>query len=133
MIDKVGLLAARNGKILLCRKKSGTSLLILPGGKRDPGEFDLDCLRRELAEEITGVRYSDFTFAGVYEAPAAGDESRIVRVTLYQAEITGEPQPAAELAELVWFDSTDDWFTVSQVLREKIFPDLLQSGLWPSI
>lgn len=30
--DKVGLLAVRDGKILLCRKKHATSLLILPGG-----------------------------------------------------------------------------------------------------
>ncbi|MBM3785917.1 MAG: NUDIX domain-containing protein [Acidobacteria bacterium] len=131
MIDKVGLLAARNGKILLCRKRTGTRLLILPGGKREPGETDLECLRRELGEEITNAQYGEFHFVGVYEAPAAGDESRIVRITLYGAAITGDPLPAAELAGLIWFHPCDDWFAVSPVIRERIFPDVLQRGLWP--
>lgn len=34
-IDKVGLLVIRGGKVLLCRKRTGTQLLILPGGKRE--------------------------------------------------------------------------------------------------
>ena len=50
--DKVGLLAVRDGRILLCRKKHTTSALILPGGCREPGESSLDCLTRELREEL---------------------------------------------------------------------------------
>ena len=34
MIDKVGLLTIRDGRVLLCRKKRGTSLLILPGDRK---------------------------------------------------------------------------------------------------
>ena len=33
--DKVGLLTVRDGRILLCRKRHSTSLLILPGGCRE--------------------------------------------------------------------------------------------------
>jgi 8-oxo-dGTP diphosphatase len=55
MIDKVGLLLIRDKKVLLCRKKRGTSLLILPGGKREAGETSLECLARELREELGDV------------------------------------------------------------------------------
>ncbi len=57
MIDKVALLTVREGRVLLCRKKYGTSLLILPGGKREAGESSLECLARELEEELGTLRW----------------------------------------------------------------------------
>lgn len=123
VIDKPGLLVIRNEKILLCRKRKGTQLLILPGGKREPGEDDETCLRRELAEELAGITYGPFKSIGVFEAPAAGEPDAIVRIALYQASIEGEPTPQAEIAELIWFDlHTDDRALLSPILRDKILP-----------
>jgi 8-oxo-dGTP pyrophosphatase MutT (NUDIX family) len=51
-IEKAGLLVIRDGRVLLCRKRRGTPLLILPGGKREAGESDIECLVRELREEL---------------------------------------------------------------------------------
>ena len=50
--DKVGLLVVRDNRVLLCRKKHTTSLLILPGGCFEPGETAAECLRREVREEL---------------------------------------------------------------------------------
>ncbi len=122
-IDKVGLLVVRDGKILLCRKRQGTQLLILPGGKREPGEDDETCLRRELAEEIGNVSYSKFVYVDRYQ-------SANVKIALYQAEMTGDPAPQAEIAELVWFAFKDDWLLLPPSLRELIFPDIQERGLW---
>lgn len=123
IIDKPGLLITRGSKILLCRKSRGTQALILPGGKREPGEDDESCLRRELAEEIGGLTYGPFQFRGVFEAPAAGEEGALVRIALYAASIEGEPTPQAEIAELIWFDpQTDDRARLSPILRDKILP-----------
>ena len=36
--DKVGLLAIRNGRVLLCRKKHTTTALILPGAAGHAGQ-----------------------------------------------------------------------------------------------
>jgi 8-oxo-dGTP pyrophosphatase MutT (NUDIX family) len=122
-IDKVGLLVIRGGKVLLCRKRTGTQLLILPGGKRERGESDETCLRRELAEEIGNVSYSPFVYVGTYRS---GD----VKITLYQAELSGDPSPQAEIAQLVWFAGEDDWSLLPQSLREQIFPDIRARGIW---
>jgi len=128
VIDKPGLLIVRDGRILLCRKRKGTQLLILPGGKREPGEDDETCLRRELAEEIAGVTYGPFTSLGVFEAPAAGEDDALVRIALYQAAIEGEPTPQAEIAELIWFDPhADDRARLSPILRDKILPAIAPS------
>ena len=84
--DKVGLLTVRRGKILLCRKKHTTSALILPGGCKAPGESALDCLARELREELGDVQVSEPEYLGVYSDRAAGSEAKTVDIELYRAD-----------------------------------------------
>jgi 8-oxo-dGTP pyrophosphatase MutT (NUDIX family) len=54
-IHKAGLLVIENGRILLCRKKHSTPLLILPGGKLERDETAEECLHRECREELGDV------------------------------------------------------------------------------
>jgi len=132
--DKVGLLAMRGGKILLCRKKHTTSLLILPGGCREPGESAIDCLSRELREELGDVAVSAVELVGVYTDRAAGPEAtppKTVRIELYQAELIGEPVAHSEIAELVWFGEGDDCLQLAPSIAHKILPDLLARGILP--
>ena len=132
--DKVGLLAVRDGKILLCRKKHTTSLLILPGGCREPGESAIDCLSRELSEELGDVVVSAVGLVGVYTDRAAGPESaqpKTVRIELYRGELIGEPVACSEISEIVWFGESDDRNQVAPSIAHKILPDLLARGILP--
>lgn len=129
MIDKVGLLTIRDGKVLLCRKKRGTSLLILPGGKREAGESPLECLARELREELGDVTAVSPEFIGVYTHAAAGAGETIVRIELYRAELIGEPRAQAEIGELVWFGAEDNRTKLAPSLADAIFPDLTARGI----
>jgi 8-oxo-dGTP diphosphatase len=129
MIDKVGLLLIRDGKVLLCRKKRGTSLLILPGGKREAGESSLECLARELREELGDVRAVSPELTGVYTHAAAGDAGKIVRIELYRAELEGEARAQSEIGELAWFGVADDRALLAPSLAELIFPDLIARGI----
>jgi 8-oxo-dGTP diphosphatase len=125
MIDKVGLLTIRDGRVLLCRKKRGTQLLILPGGKRETGESSLECLARELREELGDVTAVSPELVGVYTAMAAGAKKKEVRIELYRAELTGKARAQSEIGELVWFGVGDDWKRLAPSLAEVIFPDLI--------
>jgi len=125
MINKVGLLTIRDGRVLLCRKKRGTALLILPGGKREAEESSLECLARELREELGDVAAVSPEVVGVYTHAAAGDPKKIVRIELYRAELTGEARAESEIGELVWFGAGDDWAMLAPSLAEAIFPDLI--------
>lgn len=128
MIDKVGLLTIREGHVLLCRKKRGTPLLILPGGKREEGESSIECLARELHEELGDVTAVSPELVGVY-THAAADKGKIVRIELYRARLEGEARAQAEIGELVWFGAGDDWGELAPSLAEAIFPDLMARGI----
>ena len=127
--EKAGLLLLREGRILLCRKKRAPSLLILPGGKFEPGETAIQCLVRELREELGEVTASGLQHVGTYSDRAAGDATKTVRIELYRGELTGAPVASAEIGELVWFGEDDDWTELAPSLANRILPDLLARGL----
>ena len=129
MIEKSGLLFVRDGKVLLCRKKRGTSLLILPGGKREAGESPIECLTRELREELGDVEAVAPELVGTYEHEAAGANGKIVRIELYRAELTGDARAQSEIAELIWFGAEDDRALLAPSLSALIFPDLGKRGI----
>lgn len=126
---KAGLLVLRGGRMLLCRKKKGTSLLILPGGCFEPGETAEQCLRREIQEELGPVSVTGLYFIGTYSDLAAGDPTKRVVVELFGGELIGEPQPSSEIAELHWFASGDDESLLAPSIRNHILPDLRLRGL----
>lgn len=132
--EKVGLLAIRDGRILLCRKKHTTSLLIVPGGCYEPGENAMACLTRELAEELGPVQTGPVAYLGTYSDVAAGDGTgpvKTVRVELYRGDLIGEPLASSEIKELVWFGEADDPALLSPTLRNRIIPDLVRRGILP--
>jgi 8-oxo-dGTP diphosphatase len=129
-IEKVGLIVVRDGRVLLCRKRHTTALLILPGGKREHGESHLDCLARELREELGAVKLADPQYLGGYTSLAAG-ENRSVQIELYAGSLAGTPIPRSEIAELVWFGPDDDAAQLAPSLRDLIFPDLVRRGVLP--
>ncbi len=134
-IHKAGLLVVERGRVLLCRKRRGTSCLILPGGRHEAGEDDRACLARELAEELgPGGAPLGLERLGRYEHRAASDDpasEQRVTIELYAGRLAGEPRASGELAELVWFGEDDDWGALAPSLAEAIFPDLIRRGRLP--
>ncbi|MFB9906514.1 NUDIX domain-containing protein [Allokutzneria oryzae] len=102
-IDRVAWLNVREGKVLGARSR-GNDVFYLPGGKREPGESDVDTLRREVREELgVDVLTGSAECFGVFEAQAHGfPPGVLVRTACYTAEFVGEPTACGEIEELGW-------------------------------
>lgn len=94
--------------------------LILPGGKLEAGESELQCLQRELQEELQTTALNPQRL-GEFRGPAAGS-SALLELVVYSGELAGEPVPSQEIAELVWFSPQDDRAQLSPSLRDLVLP-----------
>jgi 8-oxo-dGTP diphosphatase len=126
-IDKIAWLRLEGGRILSTRSR-GKDVYYIPGGKREPGETDIQALVREISEELTVVIAAESAaHAGTFEAQAHGHAAGItVRMTCYTASYQGTLAPSSEVAEVVWLNYGDR-DRVSPV-DQLIFDHLHQSG-----
>lgn len=138
-IEKVGAAIFINDKLLLCRKKdivgAITTELIIPGGRKQGGETDVQTLQRKMDEELNVL--IDFnqpgnfpSFLGVYKAPAAGLPGTDVRIWLYEVSVDQSYSCGRDIAEFVWVGRCDIWRTdLTPIVRLHIMPDLIQRSL----
>ncbi len=131
-IVKIALLVIEQNKVLLCKKR-GLSKLILPGGRIEVGESALECLQREITEELgTDAVLGSVEQIGVYQDIAAVDGDapvKTLQITLYSGQLTGELTASMEIEELIWFGVDGDEKMLSAILINKIFPDITARGL----
>src|SRR5262245_13587526 len=102
-IDKVAWVHIEKGRVLSTRSR-GKDVYYLPGGKRESGESDEACLRREISEELAvEIRPETLSKWGTFEAQAHGQADGVpIRMVCYEAAYTGELRASSEIAEFVW-------------------------------
>ena len=125
MIDKIGAIVIKNGKMLIVKEKD-ISHFFIPGGKRDNNETDEETLKRELKEE-TGLLVKSFRYYKEFITKAQL-ENENVKVASYFCETNGEPEPNEEIEEIIWIgrDNYKD-IKIGNVLKVMI-PELIKDG-----
>jgi 8-oxo-dGTP pyrophosphatase MutT (NUDIX family) len=134
--NKIGLLVlSEDGKkFLVCEpgnaytEKSVTQYL-MPGGQLE-GKSDVECIRREIEEELgCEVDENSLELIGEYTDVAA-TPGRDVMIRLYKGTLIGDPKPSSEIGALHWIGREDLLNQkVSPIIRNKIIPDLIVKGL----
>jgi 8-oxo-dGTP diphosphatase len=111
--------------LLLVSKRAAPDVFYLPGGKPEPGEAPLDCLRREIAEELGVTVAAAEPFAEV-RAPAAL-EGVEMWMTVFLARLAGSPAPAAEIASMRWWPR-ERTPSLAPAIRDVVIPRLQAAG-----
>lgn len=129
LIDKLAWIEVQERRFLSTRTR-GRSLFYIPGGKREPGETDIEALCREVTEELS-VRITPDSVApfGVFEAladPLVHEAGVKVRMTCFTARYSGNLKPAAEIDEMRWLSSSDA--SISSPVDRLIIAELVARG-----
>ncbi|GGP26530.1 NUDIX hydrolase [Silvimonas amylolytica] len=99
----VAIIAVIRDGLMLCVRKRGTQRFMLPGGKPETGETAVQCLTREIFEELQcNVDVASLQPLGRFEAAAANEAGRRVRADAFVGEITGSLHLTAEIEEYRW-------------------------------
>lgn len=125
-IVKSAALLLRDKKLLVVRTQ-GVKWFYAVGGKVEPGETDVECLRREVEEEI-GCQVTSEQFYHIFRGPNT-DGSKSMVMPCFFVTLNKEPQPSSEIEELLWVDSSTDPGILGSMIRDHIVPALKKDGL----
>ncbi|MFD5317471.1 NUDIX domain-containing protein [Streptomyces sp. NPDC127098] len=127
LIDAVAWVHLAEGRLLTARSR-GKDVFYIPGGKRDPGESDLEALVREVREELTvALLPKTVAHLGTWTGPADGQpEGTLVRMACYTGEYRGTLAASSEIEEIAWFGLAEKHRTA--VLDHEVFDLLAARG-----
>ena len=128
LIKKVALAIFKDKKILQVRTNKQEKVFYTLGGKIEKGESDLECLKREVKEEIgCEIDESSLKFLAEFEDLAHGEQA-MLNVRVYAGKLIGKPKPSSEIVEIGYFDSNSDPKNLSVIAKRTIFPWLKMQG-----
>ncbi len=127
-VEKCAAILVRAGRLLVVRKR-GTDILISPGGKIEPGESRIDCLRRELNEEL-GVKPTRAEFFGSFRKPSAFEPGDVL-VHAFLCEVSGEVSALGEIEEIAWVagPETNPNARIGSVFTDFVIPALVHAKM----
>lgn len=101
------------------------------GGKIEPGESDIECLKREIKEEL-GCESRKPAYFDTFEGRIF-DNSKSIHMKCFLIEIVGEPHlnPEDNITAYRWVgkDYKQEGILVAPLLGQKVIPALIAKGL----
>lgn len=129
VLRKIALVHFQDGKVLMVRDNKNDKVFYNLGGKVEEGESDINCLAREVREELeVDLDLSSLEFLGEFEAPAHGKQNALVNIRLYKGDFIGTPKLTEEIVEYKYLDSSAPDEILSPISIHQIFPWLKENG-----
>jgi ADP-ribose pyrophosphatase YjhB (NUDIX family) len=83
------LIAVKRGKVLLVRRKRDR-LWTFPGGRKRAGETELECLRREIGEELPKLNLRRLKLWRTVTARRTGSRGRMSDAVFFAGRTSGD-------------------------------------------
>lgn len=129
IIKKVALAIFKNKKIMLVRSSKKTAVFYTLGGTLKEGEGDIECLKREVFEEVGCIIDGDsLKFLHEFLGPAHGHKNTLLNIKLYGGKLIGNPKVSSEVFEIGYFDTKSPKKHISEIAQTQIFPWLKEHG-----
>lgn len=107
VIRKIALAHIKDRKVIMVRSAKNDEVFYMLGGKLESNESEIECLHREVKEEIgADIVTGSLKFLHEFEGVAHGKENSIVNIKLYTGEIMGETVALNEIVEVQYFDTS---------------------------
>lgn len=129
---RIVAIIVKNDRLLLVKGSDKYKEYWTPGGKLEEGESELECLKRELNEELN-VNLTSAKFFKEYIAKSPYEENVISINKVYIASISGEIKTAKEIKNIVWISKEEfnkNKYPLINTTKEKIIPDLIKEGFF---
>jgi 8-oxo-dGTP pyrophosphatase MutT (NUDIX family) len=103
IIRKAALAVIRDGKVLMVRSHKSPTRYFTLGGKYENNETDIECLTREVQEEVSSrLDPGQLVFLHEFTGPADGKPGVGLVIRLYRGELLDSPVAGNEIAEIAW-------------------------------
>jgi len=107
----INAVVIQDGKLLLVKKKD---VWIFPGGKLESGESELECLNREIKEELSqNVEIDKSEYLETFEGGVAPHSGYEIIAKVYLAKISGQLVTDGKndsISEMAWVDNFNDYY-----------------------
>lgn len=128
-IRKVALAVFKAKKLLQVRTKKQNLVFFTLGGKIEERETEIECIKREVKEEIgCEIDETSLKFLHEFEDVAHDKGGDLVNIKMYEGKLIGDPKPSSEIVEIGFFDSNSDKNHLSVIAQHTIFPWLKEHG-----
>lgn len=126
------LFISSDGKLLITRDFD-SQIWTAPGGTIEGNESKIECLHREIWEELKAkivVEEKMYKESEIF--PAANDPGKTVKLFYFFTKFQTEPQPSSEIEEIHWLtrqEFENKKFVFSKSAREFLVPSLIADGI----
>jgi 8-oxo-dGTP diphosphatase len=123
------LIFNEKGEVLFVRKLNKDKWINV-GGRVEINETPIDCLKREINEELDcdiELNPTPTQFLKTPLTPALDDPGKTVQIIWYRIKLVGEPVASSEIEEIKWVDVKNPDVELSPQIQEYLLPVLINN------
>src|SRR5579859_5346532 len=132
ILKAAGVFVDNKGRLLISKDKGSTKWQML-GGRIEKGETRIECLKREIKEELDSKIEVDLKmYKDCPVFPAANDPGKTVKLYFYFCKLLTKPKLIENVEFLHWLtkeEAESGKFEFSEAVKNFLLPELIKDKI----